>query len=230
VSIPTKLLSNFSDPGAVARYIEGPPRFMPGFSDLHRMIGILLAETAPANARVLVLGGGGGLELKALATMHPDWRFDGVDPSAPMLALAARVLGPDATRVHLHEGLIDIAPEGPFEAATILLTLHFLDPAERLRTLRQVHKRLRPGAPCIVAHMSYSREAEARAVWLSRYAAFAVASGVDPAIAEQARVAVAEQLLALTPEEDEALLLEAGFHGIETFYRAFTWQGWIAVA
>lgn len=64
-------LKTFSDPDAVARYAEGPKRFVPGLDGLHRMTGVLLAEKAPRIARVLVLGAGGGLELKALADAHP---------------------------------------------------------------------------------------------------------------------------------------------------------------
>jgi tRNA (cmo5U34)-methyltransferase len=60
-------LNHFSDPQAVARYAEGPPRLVPGFADLQRMTRLLLAERAPDDARVLVLGAGGGLELKAFA-------------------------------------------------------------------------------------------------------------------------------------------------------------------
>jgi hypothetical protein len=36
--------AHFSDPEAVMRYAEGPPRFVPGYADLHRMTRILLAE------------------------------------------------------------------------------------------------------------------------------------------------------------------------------------------
>ena len=54
-----ELLAPFSDPEAVARYVEGPPRFVPGFADLHRMTAILLAERTPEDARILVLGAGG---------------------------------------------------------------------------------------------------------------------------------------------------------------------------
>jgi tRNA (cmo5U34)-methyltransferase len=50
----------FSAPDAVARYADGPPRLVPGFADLQRMIRLLLAERAPADARVLVLGAGCG--------------------------------------------------------------------------------------------------------------------------------------------------------------------------
>lgn len=145
----------FSDPQAVARYAEGPPRQVPGFADLQRMVLLLLAERAPDDARVLVLGAGGGLELKAFAEARPSWRFDGVDPSAEMLDLARRTLGPLATRAILHHGLIDTAPAGPFDAATCLLTLHFVAREERLDTLRELRGRLRPGAPLVVAHFSF---------------------------------------------------------------------------
>jgi hypothetical protein len=40
-------LSVFSDPERVARYADGPRRYVPGLVDLHRMTGILLAEKAP---------------------------------------------------------------------------------------------------------------------------------------------------------------------------------------
>src|SRR5579859_2460839 len=116
-------LKNFSDPEAVARYADGPRRFVPGLDALHRMTGLLLAESAPADARVLVLGAGGGAELQAMAEAHPRWTFTGVDPAAEMLRLAERTIGTNMDRVTLIEGYIDDAPDGPFDAATCLLTL-----------------------------------------------------------------------------------------------------------
>src|SRR5262245_32135158 len=98
------------------------------------MAMLLLAESAPQDARILVVGAGGGLEIKVFAEHQPNWRFDGVDPSAEMLKLAEATLGPLASRVRLHHGYIDAAPEGPFDAAACLLTLHFIPPEERLRT------------------------------------------------------------------------------------------------
>lgn len=224
------LMAPFSDPQSVARYAEGPPRFVPGFSDLHRMTTVLLGERAPREARVLVLGAGGGLELKALAEAHPGWTFDGIDPAAEMLKQAVRTLGPLAPRARLHEGYIDDAPEGPFDAATCLLTLHFLAPEERRRTVSEIRKRLKPGAPFVVAHSSFPQGEAERALWLSRYAAFAVAAGADPALAQKARAAVAAHLNIFTPEQDEAILRDAAFSGVSLFYAAFTWRGWVASA
>lgn len=220
----------FSDPQAVAHYAERPPRLVPGFADMQRMALLLLAERAHDDARVLVLGAGGGLEVKVFAEANPGWRFDGVDPSAEMLALAEVTLGPLASRARLHRGLVDAAPEGPFDAATCLLTLHFVEPGERRRTLREVHRRLRPGAPLVVAHLSFPQSADERDLWLSRYAAFAMASGVEWSNAEDARSMIATRLSILAPADDEALLRDAGFRGVDLFYVGFAFRGWVAYA
>jgi tRNA (cmo5U34)-methyltransferase len=222
------LASYFSDPEAVARYAEGPVRQVPGFLGLLQMAGILLAERTPDDAHVLVLGAGGGLELKAFAVTQPGWRFCGVDPSAEMLGLAKRTLGPLASRVDLHEGYIDGAPEGPFDAATCILTLHFIPEEERRHTLAEVHRRLKPGAPFVVAHHSFPQHGGEKTRWLSRYAAFAAASGVPAANAENAISAIGERLPLLSPEQDEALLRDAGFADVTLFYAGFTFRGWVA--
>jgi tRNA (cmo5U34)-methyltransferase len=224
------LQRNFSDPGMVARYAEVARRFVPGLDALHRMTGLLLAERAPADARVLVLGAGGGSELKAMAGMHPRWRFVGVDPAAEMLRFAERTVGSDMDRVEFVEGYIDDAPAGPFDAATCLQTLHFLDEPDRERTVRQIHQRLRPGAPFVAAHASFPQGREERDVWLDRYAAYPIAMGADPGQVQGARAAVAANLNALSPDRDEAILRAGGFMDIQLFYAAFTWRGWIARA
>src|SRR3546814_14907621 len=71
-----------------------------------------------------------------------------------MLDLAAKVMGPNAHRADLVEGIIDDAPMGPFDGATCLLTLHFLDREERIRTAAEIRARLKSGAPFVHAHGS----------------------------------------------------------------------------
>jgi tRNA (cmo5U34)-methyltransferase len=177
---------------------------------------------------VLVLGAGGGLELKSMAEAEPGWNFVGVDPASAMLELAERTLGSLSARVQLQQGFIDDAPDGPFDAATCLLTLHFLDAGERRRTASEIHRRLKPGAPFVAAHSSFPQAA--RAQWLSRYAAFAIASGADPDKVNGARAAVDGNLSLFDPEQDAQILREAGFARVELFYAAFTWRGWVAYA
>jgi tRNA (cmo5U34)-methyltransferase len=226
----TSIQAMFSDPQAVAHYTEGPPRFVPGYNAMLSMAAILLAERARDDARILVLGAGGGLELKTFAQAQPAWRFDGVDPSAAMLALAGQTLGPLASRAQLHQGCIDDAPAGPFDGATCLLTLHFVDVAERRRIASEIRRRLKPHAPFVVAHLSAPDGEGERPLWLSRYSAFLAASGVEPDKAAAARDAVTNHLDILTPAQDETVLREAGFSDPALFYTGFTFRGWVAYA
>jgi len=220
----------FSDPQVVARYAEGPPRSVPGYYAMQSMTTILLAERAPEDARVLVLGAGGGLELKAFAQAQPGWSFDGVDPSLEMLQLAEQTLGPLASRARLHQGYIDHAPQGPFDAACCLLTLHFMNIEERRHAAAEVRRRLRPGAPYVIAHLSFPQGEGERALWLSRHANFLIASGLDADKAANARVAIDTKTNIFAPEQDEAILREAGFSNISLFYAAFSFRGWVAYA
>jgi len=221
---------SFTDPLAVARYAQGPVRQVPGFHALQLMTALLLEERVPATGQVLVLGAGGGLELKVFAERQPQWRFVGVDPSAEMLALATATLGPLASRAALHHGYVETAPEGPFDAATSLLTLHFVPREARLQTLRALHARLKPGAPLVVAHHSFPQHEPAKTRWLQRYAAFSAASGVPGVDAAKAIEAIGTRLPVVAPEAEEALLREAGFDGVELFYAAFSFRGWVAHA
>ncbi|AND92843.1 MULTISPECIES: class I SAM-dependent methyltransferase [Bradyrhizobium] len=229
-NLMTDIQAMFSDPHAVAKYTEGPPRFVPGYNSMLSMAAILLAERAREDARILALGAGGGLELRAFAQAQPRWTFDGVDPSAAMLDLARQTLGPLASRAHLHRGYVDATPEGPFDGATCLLTLHFVDAAERRRIASEIRRRLKPGAPFVIAHFSIPDRDDERPLWLSRYSAFLAASGVEPDKAAAARDAVTNHLEILTPAQDEAILRNAGFSEPTLFYAGFTFRGWVAYA
>ena len=107
----------FADPAAVASYAENARRRVPGLSDLHRMVTLLLAEQAPDSTHILVVGAGGGLETATIAAAQPTWRFTGVDPSPAMLDLARDEVSPFADRVDLVEGTVDQLPERRFDGA-----------------------------------------------------------------------------------------------------------------
>lgn len=219
----------FADVAAVARYIEETPRRVPGFADLHRMAVQLLSERAPAAARILVLGAGGGLELKAFAEAHPGWSLVGVDPSQPMLDLAGKVLGPLMLRVGLVHGAIEDAPAGPFDGATCLLTLHFLGIEERLAVLRGLRQRLKPGAPLLIAHHGDPGVGRAED-WLARSVRFATGPQGDVTTAAESAQRMAERLTLLTADREAQLLRKAGFVEPAMFYSALSFQGWVAYA
>jgi tRNA (cmo5U34)-methyltransferase len=197
-------------------------------ADLHRMTKLLLAEGAPCAAHVLVIAAGGGLELKAMAETRPDWCFTGVDPSPAMLDLAREAVRPFAHRVHLVAGTVDDAPAGPFDGATCLLVMHFLERDERLRTLREIRRRLKPGARLVLAH--HAPPADERERWMARSVAFGERAGLDEEMVTEAGRKMVERLPLLAPPEEEALLREAGFQGVALFYAALSFRGWVATA
>ena len=221
------ILALFEDPEHAANYAEGPAKFVPGFSALHRMASILIRESAPPAAYILVHGAGGGLEIEALATDNPQWSFIGLDPAKPMLDAAKARLAPLGSRVSFCHGYAEDAPVGPYDAATSFLTLHFLDQEKREQAVSEIVRRLKPGAPFITVHCSFPQTENDRETWLTRHREFVIGSGVDPDEAEHARKSIADGLELFDPETDEEILRSAGLRNVTSFYAAFTWRGWV---
>jgi len=106
-------------------------------------------------ASLLFVGVGTGAELMPYTRFGvPGWRFTGVEPSGAMLAVAHRRLEEEGllSRTHLHEGTLDTLPPGPaFDGAQVMGVLHHVEgEAARLELLREVGRRLKPGAPIVV--------------------------------------------------------------------------------
>lgn len=224
---------NFADPDFVAKYVEkGPAAFMPGQPGVLQMTGVLLAEKAPADGHILIVGAGGGLDTRALAKGQPDWRFTGVDPAGKMLDLARHILGEETmSRVTLIEGGVEVAPEGPFDGATLILVLGLIpDDGAKLALLQGIRRRLKPGAAFVLVDRCDSADNPQFDRNIDRYIAYAVASGVDPDTLTNARASHRGNTSMATAERDQQLLTEAGFTGVETFYYAMNWHGWVAYA
>lgn len=206
---------------------------MPGYGVMLQMAAQLILESIGTDADVLVLGAGGGLEIESFAERAPGWRFCAVDPDRAMLDAArdrAAACGASA-RVTWIDGLIFQAPTAPFDAATCLLTLHFIaDDGQKVETLKALRARLKPTAPFILADLCMDKGAPDYEVRLGRYRQFALDSG---ALADQA-AAVSERvrcvISSVSAERNEALLSEAGFKGIDLFHAGLSWRGWVAYA
>jgi tRNA (cmo5U34)-methyltransferase len=221
----------FADPEFVARYVDGPKRFVPGHDDMRRMSAQLLAEEAPENGHILVVGAGGGLELRHFAEAEKGWRFTGVDPSAQMLSLARDVLGEASARCELIEGTMESAPPGPFDGASCLLTLHMIpDDGAKLAALVAIRERLRPGARFVMVDHCLDRSEPDFERRLGRYARFARESGAPPEDVEKACEGIRSVVHMISRAREEELLAEAGFWEVDLFYAGFSWTGWTARA
>lgn len=225
--------SHFEDPEFVKKYAEGPGRYVPCYGVMQRMVGQLLAEAVGDTGEILVLGAGGGLEIEAFAALQKGWRFVGVDPAGEMLAAAkARIEAAGAGgRTAWSHGLIFDAPEGPFDGATLLLTLHFVpDDGSKLRTLEALRERLKPGAPLALVDLCIDLGSADAQGHLDRYRDFALNSGAEPNDVTATCARLVHVLKLVSPERDEALLRESGFRDVDLFYAGLSWRGWRAIA
>jgi len=211
-------------------YIEGSLRQVPGLQSLHRMASLLLRERVPDNARILVVGAGGGLEINALAQANRGWTFEGVDPSADMLGLAQQTTCTYASRVKLYRGDINAAPDEPFDGALCLLVFHHISLDARLKILNGVKRRLRSGSPFVLAHVSFPQDEPERSIWIGRHISYGTPEDTDPEKIEVASTAMRERLLILDPLREEELLRDSGFQGVVNFYTALSFRGWLAYA
>jgi len=221
-------MTDFS--GRQFAYIADVHRQIPGLAGLHRMTAQLLAERAPADGRILIVGAGGGLEISGLAQQHPKWSFDGVDPSPDMLALAAQTTLEFKARTRLHAGDISVAPNGPFDAAVCLLVFHHLSRETRDATLAGIHRRLAPGAAFVLAHISFPQTEPERTAALDRHIVYGAEAGMSQSELESKRAVMKERLHIYAPHEEEKFLADAGFKGISQFYAALSFKGWVAYA
>jgi len=221
------------NPTLTDNYDRGPRWFMPGYDASHAMAAVLLRDRIGEVGRILVIGAGGGIELSVFAREASGWSFTGVDPSAEMLSRAKHKIDEAGAteRVSLLRGTAEDVPREAFDAATAFLALHFVpDDGARLRALREIHARLKHGAPFLMINGCADMESPRFAEDQRLYAAFARRNGAPAEIIDAAVRMQRENVHLLPPEREEALLAEAGFRNLRLFYVGMWVFGWIASA
>ncbi len=153
-------------------------------------------------AALLYVGLGTGAELLPYLRFNvPGWRFTGVDPSDAMLAIARERLEAEGllSRTHLHMGELHALPPGPpFDGAQMMGVLHHVEGEEaRLELLREVTRRLKPGAPLVLG-CRVGMDPELTNVELRRLRAY----GIPPEVLEHRR----QHLSAMRPIASDAAL------------------------
>lgn len=206
---------------------------IPGYDALHHLSCMVLAETTGGHGRVLVVGAGTGSECVALAQACPGLSLVGVDPAEEMLRHAGAKVADHGLneRVRLYPSTVAQLPTfEPFDAATLLLVLHFLpDDGAKLGLLTDVARRLVPGAPLVLADLFGPAwddpwQAELRTFWghLQR------AAGIPAGDIAKGFRHVDRDIHPVTDARLADLLAEAGFAAPQPFFRALCFGGWVA--
>ncbi|MEM0994406.1 MAG: class I SAM-dependent methyltransferase [Bacteroidota bacterium] len=134
--------------------------WIPSYNTLLSCLPNLLDMVQASEVKnVLVVGSGTGNELLSLVKSRPKWQFLGVDPSADMNVQAQEKLAA-FPNVKLREGYVNDLPIAPkFQAATLLLVLHFLDDdGSKLALLKGIADRMEQGATFVLADIFGKKE------------------------------------------------------------------------
>ncbi len=118
----------------------------------------LALDDLPTEARIQCVGVGTGTEIVELANAHPQWRFTGVEPSAPMLDVCRNKVSKNGLtgRCDLVHGYVsDLPAAGAFDAVLCLLVTQFVtDAAERQKMFDDMARQLKTGGYLINAEIS----------------------------------------------------------------------------
>ncbi len=147
---------NETSPVADRRYLPaaGKSWLLPLYDPLTRLIGAgaahrKLAEQAELGSarRVLEIGCGTGNLVLLVKRLDPQLEVIGLDPDPRALARAGRKARRDGLALQLDRGFADQLPypDGCFDRVLSSLMFHHLDAGQRVASLREVRRVLRPG-------------------------------------------------------------------------------------
>ncbi|MFJ8064687.1 class I SAM-dependent methyltransferase [Psychrobacillus sp. NPDC096426] len=215
-------------------YDRGIRRTLPTYDPMLRLAQTFLRANLEETASLLIVGGGGGNELKAFGPTNPGWSFTAVDPSKDMLEVAkikAEQMEMD-DRVELINGTIEDVPiESTFDGATCILVLHFIPNVDdKLALLKKVRSHLKPGAPFVLVSKfgdpTNPEFKELVTLWKNYW--LDTTRLPTEKVEELMKGTLTE--LSISEEKLRELLIEAGFHRIANFFRTNHFGGWICHA
>ncbi|TWT23552.1 class I SAM-dependent methyltransferase [Luteimonas marina] len=186
----------------------------------------------PAQARVLCVGVGTGVEMAHLARTFPQWRFTAVEPSSAMLEVCRQRAESDgfADRCSFHHGFVDSLPgDAAYDAATCFLVSQFLlDRDARVRFFADIAARLRPGGLLASSDLASDVASPAYAVLLPAWMRMMRTAEVSDEEVERMRAAYARDVAILPPAQVASILEESGFADPTQFFQAGLIHAWMS--
>jgi len=213
-------------------YDEYIPRVIPGYEILHLLASAILETATGGEGRVLVAGAGTGTDAINLCRACPGLSVTGIDPSADMLAVARqRIAGDDLeNRIELIQGFVpDLPGDTVFDAAALLLVMHFIaDDGAKADLLDDIAKRLKPGAPLVIADMFGNRKSPGFENQEKIWRALQIRAGIDAEDVDKSIRHAEKDTHPITEDRLFDLLDGAGFENVTPFFRSLMFGGWVA--
>lgn len=227
--VENKTSINFNSKNATA-YEELARKAVFGYDQLFTMVLSLLTKDKAESANVLVVGCGTGMELKTFGTLMPNCRITGVDPSEEMIKHSKAKVDEYKlnNRVSLHQGFVDGLPEEEkYNFATLIFVLRFIQDTEDQKSLlRNISKRLKPGAKFIIIDQYGDPDSVEFNYMSESWKNFMKLSGSPSELVNKIAHQAGEKSF-INEQELQKRLLETGFEKVNRFYNSFIHGGWI---
>lgn len=215
-------------------YDKGVRRTLPTYDPMLRLSQTFLRNALNEQAEVLVVGCGGGNELKAFGVPNQGWRFTAVDPAKAMLE-AAKVKAAHAgieDRIEWVNGTVmDVPAKKHFDGATCILVLHFVPELEEKKALlMKIRSHLDSGAPFVLVSKFGDPDdpefKELVALWKNYW--LDMTNLPEQKVEELMKGTLTES--SISEDQIRQLLKESGFHRIANFFKTNHFGGWICYA
>lgn len=189
---------------------------------MHQLPKLIVPIT---NNNLLVAGCGTGNEIEKFVQSSNNWKITGINPSPQMLNLAKERFK-NFKNVNFVEGVVsDLDSENTFDAATLLLVLHFLkDDGEKLNILKNIADRMNFGASFVLLDITGTKKHIKKNLQILK--AF-LPSSLDENQIDSRIERIETKINYVSEERLNSLLLEAGFEEPLRFFQSSIYSGYI---
>ncbi|BFP43476.1 class I SAM-dependent methyltransferase [Flavobacteriaceae bacterium GF1] len=206
-----------------ANYDSFVQQWIPNYEYFMSTFPKLLAKASEKT--MLAVGCGTGNELIALKEFDGEWYIKGVDPSPEMIHFAQQKLASYEEVEFLIGEVGQLENQKLFGAATLILVLHFIKyPNEKLALLREIQRRLKPGAPFVIMGIFGNREQLRGNL---KVLESLLPNDLSEKEIEERLERITNSLHRTSEEELRKLLERAGFKSPTRFFQTTIYSGWI---
>lgn len=208
-------------------------RSVPFYAEMQRMTGELAADFAVPGTSLFDLGCSTATTLALLDPLvDPGVRFVGVDNSPEMLEKARAKLATLGSGRATELACVDLHEfDGVRNASVVILTLtlQFVRPLHRERLVRMISAGTNPSGCLILIEKLTESDTLFNRLFIKYYYDMKRRHGYSDLEISQKREALENVLIPYRAEENERLLLEAGYRRVQPFFRWYNFGGFIAV-
>ena len=183
---------------------------------------------------VLDVGCSNGLALRRLDSYaasqeHTIHRLVGMDISEPMLKKAQEDCDEERYYFLNHDLRTHFPfPDESFDVVMCVLTLQFLPIVHRLRIVDEIYRVLKPGGRLVFVEKVLGA-ARLDQDMVDIYYDHKREMGYTEEQIERKRLSLEGVMVPITAKWNEELLVKAGFHTVDSFWRWMNFAGWVAI-